>query len=264
MTACDAFVQRRSEGASLGADDREHLAHCDGACPSLMAFDDHLAAGLREVRDDEAMPASLAAVVRAESAPVRRVSTARRLLPAGLVMLAFSAAMAVILPRVDLAHQPRSRLVAGWLVMATSAVAAWWTAGAPGALGLGLRAGWQRAVAAVVGAVMVGATAALTVPVEGSIVTHPQAVMLGVLCGLEGVVIAAAVAAVLVRSLGRRTVSPESAGVVLGIGAGCAGALVQHLSCGMMVYSHTLTAHVAPLVVGAAVGGWVGRRWLAV
>ena len=85
-----------------------------------------------------------------------------------------------------------------------------------------------------------------------------------VMCGLHGTLFAAAAGLVVFYGARRSAaVSPVTAGAVAGLGAGLVGALVQHLHCPVMDLDHTLVSHVAPLVMGVALGSLAGRRWLA-
>ncbi len=74
--------------------------------------------------------------------------------------------------------------------------------------------------------------------------------------------VAAPLAVLAARELrGSAAADPVGAGLLVGLGAGFGGLLVQHLCCAVMRLDHTLVAHLLPLAVGALAGALSARRW---
>jgi hypothetical protein len=210
------------------------------------------------------VPHALRAQVTASLAPAPRVPPWRRALPAVATALFAVTAIALASPRADLSRQPAARMLvalAAWSVGMLSGLALLLS---PGRFGLGFsaraRALWLLGSVAVFEAVAFWSTVA----VEGSL--RPQgaaAALSAALCALGGSLVAALVGAALLRGA-RRTavVSPRSAAWVAGAAAGFAGVLAQQLHCAVASRDHTMTAHLAPVLVGALVASRVAPRWL--
>lgn len=263
--ACDRVLRALDEGAALDEGQRAHARSCP-TCGALVAAQHAVEGIVAPVGDALDPPAALRDQVAASLAPMpRRRPLRRALLPvalaAGLVLALWRLA-----PRADLAHQPPSRLAvalaAGALGMGTGLAALL----ARGRFGVGPSAHLRAAWLAVAVVAFEGASAWSTVAVEGSVTpTGARALARMARCALEGSALALLVGAALVFAARRTAVaSPASAGLVAGAAAGFAGALAQQVACPVAVHSHTMTAHAAPVLLGALVGALAGRRWLRV
>lgn len=264
MNDCNRVLDALAEGAALDGPLRAHVALC-ADCGALVAADRHLTTARVTDAGDEELPPALRAALAADAGPVTAFDARRRALPALAAAALVAVAAVVVMPRADLAHQPMARVAVG-LVAATSGVLgslALLLHGGSRGLGVSARARWVFVAAAL--AAFAAVTALVTVPVEGSVeLTGAAAWQARVGCALHGTLFAAVVGTLVFYGARRSAaVSPTAAGAVAGLAAGFVGALAQHLHCPVMDLDHTLVAHVAPLVVGAAAGALAGRRWLA-
>lgn len=265
MSGCDQVVDALSEAKPLDASLEAHLAACDG-CRAMVAADRALGSlAASDVVEEEPLPPALSEALRRDHQAVSAFSPWRRALPFAALVLAIVAVGLAVLPRPDLAHQPVGRIALG-LGAALSGLAIALTLllhGGRSGLGLPSRLRWAFVAVALAGYEAINA--AVTVPVEGSVHHEGAAASAAtVWCAVHGGLLAA-VAGALVFLGARRSavVSPTAAGAVAGLAAGFAGALAQHLLCPVMDMDHTLFAHLAPPALGALLGAWAGRRWLA-
>lgn len=259
MSDCRAVTEALSEGRGLDAAARAHVAGCT-ACRALGRVD----AALRAEGRAEAPP--MGAALRAaldELKPVEALSVNRQLLPLLLAAMFAATGGLVIHPRPDLAQQPFGRMALGVVTTFGGASLAWFAAASGGAWGLGWPASRRWSLAGALVTLAAAVTAAVTVAVEGSVQSQGRALALALKCGVEGSLLAGALGVLLFRRMAGQSLAPTSAGALAGLGAGCAGALAQHLMCAVMEPTHTLTAHLAPLLGGALLGALLGRRWLA-
>ncbi len=266
MIDCDRVLDALAEGKALDAAQRSHAERCAG-CRALVVADEHMTAGVRVASDesDEELPSALREALARDARPVTAFDPWRRALPVVAVALALAAVMLRMRPRGDLAHQSAAHLGLGLGAVASGLAVSLALLLHGGRSGLGLPARLRWTVMAVVFACFELVTAAVTVPVEGSVhLAGAEAWQARVMCGLHGTLFAAAAGLVVFYGARRSAVvSPVTAGAAAGLAAGLVGALVQHLHCPVMDLDHTLVSHVVPLVVGVALGSLSGRRWLA-
>ena len=218
---------------------------------------ERLAAPVGESTDP---PAALRDVIARDLRPTspRRA----RVWPAVALSAAVVTAFALGMPRADLAHQPRARMVVATLAWAAGTLSGLAMLHSPGRYGLGpsahTRLLWLVTALGVFEAVAAWSTVAVTgsvVPAEG------QALPLGVGCALEGSLPALLVALVVVRlARGTAVASPWSAAMVAGASAGFVGTLVQQFVCPVAAHAHTMTAHAAPVLIGALAASLLARR----
>lgn len=218
---------------------------------------ERLAAPVGESTDP---PAALRDVIARDLRPTspRRA----RVWPAVALSAAVVTAFALGMPRADLAHQPRARMVVATLAWAAGTLSGLAMLHSPGRYGLGpsahTRLLWLVTALGVFEAVAAWSTVAVTgsvVPGEG------QALPLGVGCALEGSLPALLVAFVVVRlARGTAVSSPWSAAMVAGASAGFVGTLVQQFVCPVAAHAHTMTAHAAPVLIGALAASLLARR----
>lgn len=265
MNDCDRTLDALVAGAPWPPAVVTHTQGCP-SCAALVRTDADIARALAAPTAEdapEALPEALRAAVRADPAP----RTTRRWWRGWAVPLGALGALAGVArwvhPRADLGTQPTSRMALGALVAVLGAATAWVAASHGGAAGLGWstrRRGMTAAVLALGGVALV---AGVTVAVEGSLLRGGLwAHAARVVCALEGVVVAAPLAVLAARELrGTAAADPVGAGLLVGLGAGFGGLLVQHLSCAVMTLDHTLVAHLVPLGVGALAGALSARRW---
>lgn len=266
MSGCDRVLDALADGTGLDAALRSHAEKC-ADCRALVAADARMTAAQRvtPVEADEELPPALREALARDARPVTALDPWRRALPVVAVALALGAVMVRMRPRGDLAHQSAAYLGLGFGAVASGLAVSLALLFHGGRSGLGLPARLRWTVMAVVFACFELVTAAVTIPVEGSVhLTGAEAWQARVMCGLHGTLFAAAAGLVVFYGARRSAaVSPVTAGAVAGLGAGLVGALVQHLHCPVMDLDHTLVSHVAPLVVGVVLGSLAGRRWLA-
>jgi len=265
VSDCDRTLDALVAGAPLPPAVLTHTQRCP-ACAALVRADADIARALSSpTREDtsEALPEALRAAVRADAAP----RTTRRWWRGWVVPLGALGALAGVArwlhPRADLGTQPASRMTLGAIVAVLGATAAWVAASHRGPSGLGWSTQRRRMTATLLALAGVALVAAVTVAVEGSLVRGGQwAHMARVVCALEGVVVAAPLAVLAARELrGTAVADPVGAGLLVGLGAGFGGLLVQHLACAVMTLDHTLVSHLVPLAVGALAGALSARRW---
>lgn len=265
MSGCDQVVDALAGRGALEGELAAHVARC-GPCGAMVAADRELDALTGAAPSgDEALPPALRDALRRDARPVSAFSAWRRALPVAAVAVAVAAVGLLARPRADLAHQPVGRIALG-VGAAVAGLAVALTLllhGGPRGLGLPTRARWVFVGAALAGFAAV--SAAVSVPVEGSVHLAGTTAWLARLgCALHGAVLAALAGAVVFYGARRSAaVSPTAAGAVAGLGAGLVGALAQHLQCPVMDLDHTLVAHVAPVALGVLLGALAGRRWLA-
>lgn len=187
-----------------------------------------------------------------------------RALPALALAAAVVAAAAWLMPRGDLSQQPALRMgvaVVAWVLGVVTGLA---TLYAPGRYGLGLSA--QARLAWLAASLLAFECVALwsTVSVEGSRVpVEGEGLRLGLGCVLEATLPALMVGALVVRGArGIAVASPWSAALVAGAASGFVGTLVQQWVCPVATHAHTMTAHAAPVLLGALTALWLGRRRL--
>ena len=266
MSHCDRVLDALAEGKRLDAALRSHADGC-ADCRALVAADERMAYFQRvaPAETDEDLPPALREALARDARPVKALDPWRRAMPVVAVAVALAAVMLMVRPRGDLAHQSAAHLGLGLGAVVSGLAVSLVLLLHGGRSGLGLPARLRWTVVAVVFACFELVTAAVTVPVEGSVhLAGAEAWQARVLCGLHGTLFAAAAGLVVFYGARRSAaVSPVTAGAVAGLGAGLVGALVQHLHCPVMDLDHTLVSHVAPLVVGVALGSLSGRRWLA-
>ncbi|MDO9021076.1 MAG: NrsF family protein [Myxococcales bacterium] len=265
MSGCDRVVDALAGRSALDGELAAHVARC-GPCGAMVAADRELdALTVPAPSGDEALPPALRDALRRDARPVAAFSAWRRALPAAAVALAVAAVGLLARPRADLAHQPVGRMALGAGAAVAGLAVALTLLLHGGRRGLGLPASvrWIFVGSALAGFAAV--SAAVSVPVEGSVHLAGAAAWLARLgCALHGTALAALVGAVLFYGARRSAaVSPAAAGAVAGLGAGLVGALAQHLQCPVMDLDHTLVAHLAPVALGALLGALAGRRWLA-
>ena len=263
MSDCDRVTDALAGGKALEGALAAHAAGCAG-CRAVLDADRALGAMASVEEGDEALPAALREALR-DARPVGAFSAWQRALPAAAVALGVAALVLAAVPRCDLAHQPAARMGLGLAALAGGLALSLALLLHGGRSGLGLTARARLGCAAVTLAGFEVVTAAVTVPVDGSVHLAGAAAWQARLgCALHGSLFAL-LAGVVVFYGARRTaaVSPTAAGAVAGLAAGLVGALAQHLHCPVMDLDHTLVAHLAPAVFGAMAGALAGRRWLA-
>ncbi|MFO0625819.1 MAG: NrsF family protein [Polyangiales bacterium] len=210
-------------------------------------------------------PAALRDTIARDLRPARTTRW-RRVLPAVAVAAAVVTAAGLLRPRADLAHQPRAPMIVAavaWAVGALSGLAMLHSPGRYG-LGPGARARLLWLVAAL--GIFEVVTAWSTVAVPGSVTPGAgESLPVGVACALEGSLPALLVALVVVRlARGTAVSSPGSAAMVAGAAAGFVGTLVQQLVCPVATHAHTMTAHAAPVLLGALAAAALARRAVSV
>lgn len=265
MNDCDRTLDALVAAAPLPPEVAAHTRGCP-SCAALVRTDGDISRALSTpapTEAPEALPEALRAAVRADPAP----KTTRRWWRGWAVPLGALAGVAAVAwrlhPRADLGAQPLPRMALGALVALLGATTAWVAASHGGPSGLGWstqRRGMTAVVLALGGVALV---AGVTVAVEGSLLRGGLwAHMARGVCALEGVVVAAPLAVLAARELrGSAAADPVGAGLLVGLGAGFGGLLVQHLCCAVMRLDHTLVAHLLPLAVGALAGALSARRW---
>lgn len=223
---------------------------------------ERLAAPVGESTDP---PAALRDVIARDLRPTppRRFA---RVWPAVAVSAAVVTAFALLMPRADLAHQPRARMLVASLAWIAGTLSGLAMLHSPGRYGLGpgahTRLLWLVTALGIFEAVAAWSTVAVT----GSVVPGAgEALPLGVGCALEGSLPALLVALVVVRlARGTAVSSPWSAAMVAGASAGFVGTLVQQLVCPVATHAHTMTAHAAPVLIGALAASLLARRAVSV
>jgi len=210
-------------------------------------------------------PAALRDVIARDLRPTapRRLS---RVWPAVAISAAMVTACALLMPRADLAHQPRAPMIVASLAWVAGTLSGLAMLHSPGRYGLGpgaqTRLLWLVTSLGVFEAVAAWSTVAVT----GSVVPgQGRSIPIGVMCALEGSLPALLVALVVVRlARGTAVSSPWSAAMVAGASAGFVGTLVQQLVCPVATHAHTMTAHAAPVVIGALTVALFARRAVSV
>jgi hypothetical protein len=223
---------------------------------------ERLAAPVGESSDP---PAALREAIARDLRPTRPQPLAR-VWPAVAVSAAVVTAFALLMPRADLAHQPRARMIVATLAWVAGTLSGLAMLHRPGRYGLGpgahTRLLWLVTALGIFEAVAAWSTVAVTgsvVPAEG------EALTMGVKCALEGSLPALLVALVVVRlARGTAVSSPWSAAMVAGASAGFVGTLVQQLVCPVAAHAHTMTAHAAPVLLGALAASLFARRAVSV
>ncbi len=186
--------------------------------------------------------------------------------PAVAVSAAVVTAFALLMPRADLAHQPRARIIVASLAWVAGTASGLAMLHSPGRYGLGpgahARLLWLVTSLGVFEAVAAWSTVAVT----GSVVPRDgEALPFAVGCAMEGSLPALLVALVVVRlARGTAVSSPWSAAMVAGAAAGFVGTLVQQLVCPVAAHAHTMTAHAAPVLLGALAASLLARRAVSV
>lgn len=225
------------------------------------ALDRALAGLTRPVGDVTDPPAALRDRIARDLRPARS-SRWPRVWPAVALSAAVVMALALLMPRADLAHQPRARMAVATLAWIAGSLSGLAMLHSPGRYGLGpgahARLLWLAAALGAFEAVAAWSTVAVTgsvVPGEG------EALPMGVGCALEGSLPALLVALMVVRhARGTAVSSPWSAAMVAGAAAGFVGTLVQQLVCPVATHAHTMTAHAAPVLLGAVAATLFARR----
>ena len=223
---------------------------------------ERLAAPVGESSDP---PAALRDAIARDLRPTRPQPLAR-VWPAVAVSAAVVTAFALLMPRADLAHQPRAHMAVATLAWVAGTLSGLAMLHSPGRYGLGpgahTRLLWLVTSLGIFEAVAAWSTVAVTgsvVPGEG------EALPMGVGCALEGSLPALLVALVVVRlARGTAVSSPWSAAMVAGASAGFVGTLVQQLVCPVATHAHTMTAHAAPVLIGALAASLFARRAVSV
>jgi hypothetical protein len=263
VNPCDQLLHALGEGVPLDEALRIHADAC-AACGALVSLDRKLPAVCTAEVPGE-LPASLREAVAREASPTAPYSPWPRMLaPVGLTLLLAVAVMALS-PRRDLAHQPQGlywAVALAWLAsVVTGLVLVLYRTGS----GLGCRATtrWRYLAVAVLAFEALAWTT--TRPVPGSMMCAGMAAMHQHLaCAAFGGVLAALMGVSVFR-VARRTaaVCPTSAGATAGTAAGFAAVLALHLECAFADPLHVAASHLVPVVLGAAVGAFAGRRYLA-
>ncbi|MFO0647897.1 MAG: NrsF family protein [Polyangiales bacterium] len=270
MSVCDALEDAVAEGVALSDAQRAHAAACE-RCRALTATDDALArvvntSAVEPRGEGDALPPALRAALEADAAPVRPYSFARRVAVPALVTSLLALGALRYLPRADLAHRAVAPFAVGALTLFALALVGAVGLLYRGARGLGVSVARRAGYLVAAFALAELAVAAAADPVEGSVVLRDADVLRGIVhCASYGVAVSLVAGAGLF-AVARRTViaAPAVAGAVAGAAAGITGTLVLHVACPIASLTHAMIAHVAPVLVGALVGGLAGRRVLEV
>ncbi len=265
MSDCARTVDALLEGGPLPPAVRDHAAGCP-ACASLVQTDAGLSRALADSPPSDGsvvLPPALRAALLADHAPVIPRVWWRALLGPMGALAAVALIGLVVHPRADLGTQSPGRIALGIALSVAGALGALAMASYGGSRGLGTSTRARVGVALGLGAGAVALVGWLTVAVEGSVVRGGLWGHLArAVCTVEGLVAAVPLAWLAARELrGTAAVQPEAAGALVGLGAGFAGLLVQHICCAVMTLDHTLVAHLLPLAAGALAGALSARRW---
>lgn len=262
MKECDDIVEALGDGAEFSEAQSVHAKRCP-PCGALVAID-HQLKSVGDATQPLQQCAALREALAQDHAPVKPRTPIRRAAPVIIATAVICVFAAVEGRRGPLAieHPMLFWGAAGfWLAMLVGGLSLTLYRGRAG-LGVSAPMCWIYVTLSAVTFEMLAFVSAVPGDVSWAAPGHEWVHHL--LCASFGTVVAAIVGVLLFRAA-RHTavVSPESAGAAAGTAAGMAGALLLQLGCSTSDSTHVAVAHVMPIVLGALVGMFAGRRILA-